>query len=840
MDEKSSFDQKIHSIIEAFRLIGYTSNLIQRDYTYTDFSSSNPTDRKVAIGIFGQEPLNYRSACFAIHFPRENEDTNLLARTLRSFGAPQNFFILNGKTERWINAEKGPAYKETISTNALANVIESQKSEWNPDSIIRLKTGTAKVSDRQLDFVDVGLLPALEHEASEKIDFLIKNVIEIMRHYSKTTRRNIRDDVVFDLIFRLLTAKLLRDRPDAKKMTIDFSRPDETLKEVSKYYGNKFDDNLHSLPQSLLKEIASEIGGSFSFKNLSVDTLTYVYENTLVSPENRKKLGIHSTPSFVADYLLAQLPIEELRRSKWVVADPMCGHGIFLIAAMRRLRDLLPKDWGGRKRHQFFSNHLLGTDIDRFAIQVAQMCLTLADFPESDGWKLTCNNVFDGENIDKLATRATILVGNPPFEVQRVSGHDIPKPALLLQRVLPKMRPGSLLGLVLPRAFLEGSDYRKERTTMLKDYDLLTITTLPDRIFKYADSETAVVVARRQEKQKPIITVYREVRDQERKEFQRSSRVTWEDKVSTSYFVEKMNGRLVVPFLREIWDTLLELELSSLDHFADINIGVQYEPQQVADRLGEFIKISPFEGFHPAIAKVTTSFRQFIAGETVYIATDKKLRRKRALGAWDLDWSRPKVVVPAGRMSRNAWRYAAAVDRKSRIVTRDFFAIWPKTNNISVETIAAFLNSPLAQAYVFGFSSQRGIPKRVYEKIPIPEITEYQDYSISSLVQDYIELLNAQSGEAKNILQRLDAEILKLYSLPPRLERKLLDVFWGKQRPVPFEFLGYIPPDFVSWIPLHLYLSHGYKESTPTKLFERIPRIDPDFIEYLKTIGTEE
>ncbi len=43
--------------------------------------------------------------------------------------------------------------------------------------------------------------------------------------------------------------------------------------------------------------------------SISVDTLTYIYENTFVSPESRQKLGIYSTPSYVADYVMSQIPI---------------------------------------------------------------------------------------------------------------------------------------------------------------------------------------------------------------------------------------------------------------------------------------------------------------------------------------------------------------------------------------------------------------------------------------------------------------------------------------------------------------------------------------------------
>ena len=95
--------------------------------------------------------------------------------------------------------------------------------------------------------------------------------------------------------------------------------------------------------------------------------------------------------------------------------------------------------------------------------------------------------------------------------------------------------------------------------------------------------------------------------------------------------------------------------------------------------------------------------------------------------------------------------------------------------------------------------------------------------------------------KAKDILLRIDAEVLKLYKLPPRLERQVLNIFWGYPRPVPFEFTGYIPLENDSWIPLHMYISDQFRESTHQKIMERIPKIqDAAFIDFLKGLGREE
>ncbi len=304
------------------------------------------------------------------------------------------------------------------------------------------------------------------------------------------------------MVFQLLVGKLLLDRGIPTSPKIDFADADTVLKAVRNHYPSEDHQSLKNsdLPTSILQKISLEIASSFSFANLSAETLTYVYENTFVSAPSRKSLGIHSTPSYLADYILSQLPLEGLERDKWNVWDPTCGHGIFLIAAMRRMRNLLPEDWSGKERHQFFSKRLHGIDIEKFSVEVAKLCLMLADFPEANGWDLINQDVFSGSLLEECAKTATIIVGNPPFEALENKKPLVRKPAELLSRVLPNMSNGAMLGMVLPRAFLDGSDYRKERELLLRDFDFINITELPDRIFSHSEVETSIVIAKKPKK----------------------------------------------------------------------------------------------------------------------------------------------------------------------------------------------------------------------------------------------------------------------------------------------------------------------------------------------------
>jgi hypothetical protein len=330
-------------------------------------------------------------------------------------------------------------------------------------------------------------------------------------------------------------------------------------------------------------------------------------------------------------------------------------------------------------------------------------------------------------------------------------------------------------------------------------------------------------LARKQKKKISSLTTYREVKDHHKERFRLNSEVTWEDNVPQTYFSECQQNRFIVPVLREVWDCLDRLP--KLEDYAEIKIGVQYESALVKDRLHEVVQENPFPGSKPGIYHVTGGFRSFVAEETIYLDTAEKLRRKRALGAWDLDWNRPKVVVPAACSSRGPWRHAAAIDKKGRIISRSFYSVLSNKETVSLELLAALLNSPISQAFVYAYTFKRNIPARVYKAIPVPLNFEEADFFIQSLVNKYIAIQERDTVAAKELLIQIDAEILKLYNLPPKLERQLLDLFWDDtRRRVPFEFKGYIPPENGSWIPLHIFISKQYQSATPEKILKRIQK----------------
>ena len=285
-------ENTINKIANSFLSIGYNRSLIKKNYSFSDFLSVDPALREISLAVFGQEPMDYRSACFGLEFSSDIPSEIAIER-LRAFGAPQIFLVQNGNTQWWSNKEKKAVFKENIKTKEIPTLIVKNSEEWKPENLMRIKSGFKAPLPQQLDFIDIGLLPALEHQASIKIDSLIRRILYNAEITLKQKKTPFDAPSIFNIVFRFLTAKLLKDKDVSITPEINFSNPSEVLNSVEGYYGEgEFESTKYiNLSEKVLKEIAGEIDKSFSLRNLSVDTLAYVYENTFVSDKNREKLS---------------------------------------------------------------------------------------------------------------------------------------------------------------------------------------------------------------------------------------------------------------------------------------------------------------------------------------------------------------------------------------------------------------------------------------------------------------------------------------------------------------------------------------------------------------------
>jgi hypothetical protein len=780
---------------EGLREIGYQDELLRTEYEFTDMLSYEQPLRKIDLAAFAQEPPSYRNACIGIIAPPRNGSD--VISNYRALGAPQILSLHpdEEKVLRWkIFANTKPELIEVIDSRYLQNVILANKEQWSPESVLRAKSIRFTNEPVQLDFFDIGLVPTIEDRVHEKLDRLLLDTlascVAIYKEYHFTEPNN---EALFRLIFRLIAAKLLGDRQYPGNWLSN--NVQEVLKEIDAFYFQG-QDGQPILDDARVQDNAwQRIRTAFSFQNLSVEVLAYVYENTLVSTYTRKAQSVHATNPLIAEFVVQQLPFEFLPKEERYIFEPFAGHAPFLVASLGRLRNLLPYNMDTKQRHDYFVQMLTGMEIDAFACEVARYSLILADYPNPNGWHLENANFFKAPTLDAFLKKANIVLCNPPYEDftptdrEKYSDlHSLNKAVASLSRTLqqaPKM-----LGFVLPRVFIDGKMYASVRKQIAETYKSVSLVALPDNTFNFSNAETVLLIAHDLNVTKRTWSSAL-VKNTDYLQFIYSGKTTWQTHASDSYIEDQMQQKKINLWytpIQIIWDKLASLP--RLQDIADIHRGIEYNVP-FRENAAELVSNTPREGFVKGIARVSDDFEPYMIKSSSYLSIDPSKRRRNA---YNLAWEKTKVIANAARIAADRWLIAAAIDEQGLICYQNFHGIWPK-GHIPVEVIAALLNHPIANAFLSTHRTAWHNRKDTIGQIPIPKFRPSQIRLITSLVREYMsyrEAWNSASIDSKyfenrcrGIIRQIDSELLNAYNLPLDLERELLRYFDGYKRPGP-------------------------------------------------------
>lgn len=292
-----------------------------------------------------------------------------------------------------------------------------------------------------------------------------------------------------------------------------------------------------------------------------------------------------------------------------------------------------------------------------------------------------------------------------------------------------------------------------------------------------------------------------------------------------------------VPGLTEVWKACRHLP--TLSTLASIDQGLEHRrslPGGVKAYSGE-----AFPGAVRGFASWNRGLEIHDLPKEVWMNVDSAAVRKPGAGTATCT---PQVLVSPSSASRGPWRLKALIDEMGHAVTSHFLTIRPCTE-VPLSYLWALLNSPFANGFVFAHSARGRSLKKTLGPLPVPRASETSMEAVAEATRAYFTEVQTRSGpdrggrgdEAANwLLLRVDAAILRLYALPPRLERKLLDFFSGSRRPgVPFQLSEYFPSDFEPAIPLHFYLSEEYRRSTAEALHARRQTVtSPEILKALR------
>lgn len=800
--------------------IGYKSSLLQRNYRFADAFASANIVRNARVATFFSQPPSYRTACVGVFVEGEASPNDS-----RSLGAEIMLEVGEAAIQAWEMTADGPQPFERVEPTAIQRLIEDHADRWGPDAIRNTRTITRSLASRQLDFADLGYIPVIESAVRQKLDELLQDTLaKSERAYEEHIGEEVDQKQLFRLVFRYLAAKLLADRQYPGWTLADDAA--EVLTDVERFYFH------YSQPEPAVADPETQrvawnsIRNSFHLQNISLEVLAYVYENTFVTKDLRRHMSIHSTPPEVAEYLVQHLPIDRLAEEERRVFEPFSGHGSLLIAALGRLRVLLQSTTDTPSRHDYLVRMLRGVEQEPFAREIAWLSLVLADFPNPNGWQINAGDVF-APNADGDFSWARIVVANPPFgrfSLEERQRYRVPRAANRAAEALRRVlrTPPAMLGFVLPAPFVSGPQYAGIRRTLIDTYSDVEVIKMPDKVFQYAEQRTVLLMAygsahERTSLRAGIVTDY-----------DMFARTGQPQELREGTVERERLGRapiLWLPRLGDVWDNLRGLR--TLGDVAFIERGLEYRTEARAHSRSATYQ----DGFGPGLGKVSDGFEPFVVRGLVYLNPDKALLRRPTSVVWDM----PKVIVNRVRLSRTSWLISGIPDRSGLLATENFYILTAK-EELPVEVLAAILNGPIANAYLHDWQTSQNIVKDFVQEIPVPHLTPglirritdrvlvYQSIRSQWLHEPKMGWLYAQQCRA--VLDEIDADLLRAYDLPPRVERTLLDYFWGHQRPGPVDFKGYYPPEFKPALPWHMFVSGELADATVEKTLERLPVLD--------------
>jgi type I restriction-modification system DNA methylase subunit len=363
-----------------------------------------------------------------------------------------------------------------------------------------------------------------------------------------------------------------------RNIFIDFDK-----KYNSKIFANHLCDSL-DIDNEVLHEIIEGLyytkdkSVSYDFSAIEADVLGAIYEqylgNILRKSEKRAKLtenhahrkeqGIYYTPTYIVDFIVKNT-LGELLKDKKInvekirILDPACGSGSFLIKAFDILNeywmekdktyDQLHLDYTGTgefysKKMGILQNNIFGVDLDKQAVEIAQLNLLLRITEKGQRLPLLQQNIKCGNSLidDPLIAGDKafkweeefkqimdeggfdVVIGNPPYvEARQIeqeyvdfyrgnfksAGNRVNTFPMFIEKSINLLKDGGFLGMIVHKNSIRSNDYIKLRQFVLDKCKILKIMPLGAGVFEGVTGEMVILILQKnnniKERQKNIV-----------------------------------------------------------------------------------------------------------------------------------------------------------------------------------------------------------------------------------------------------------------------------------------------------------------------------------------------
>jgi type I restriction enzyme M protein len=369
----------------------------------------------------------------------------------------------------------------------------------------------------------------------------LKNVFQRIHNYVYANQ-GIQKDRAFEEILKIIFVKVYDERysqtlqfyiMEHENIDIVRRRLNNLFGKVKTDYEYIFEDSDEiQLNDNVLQYVVSEIQ-RFTFVDTETDVKGEAYEE-LVGPNLRGDRGEFFTPrnvcNMTVEMVFSLLDQEALASPGGVrILDPAVGTGGFLISSIKYVKQLfkargLHSDQVRTRVKNVADKNLHGIDFNPFLVKVAQMNMVMHgdgssnivhanSLNQPDEWSSEAQSMVPLESFEAI-------VANPPFGTKAVVDdksilnqydlhtvnsanprESLPPEQLFIERCLDFLKPGGIMGIVLPDSILSNPGLEWLRKWLLEQASILASIDLPIETFQpHTGTQTSVLILQKHKK----------------------------------------------------------------------------------------------------------------------------------------------------------------------------------------------------------------------------------------------------------------------------------------------------------------------------------------------------
>ena len=560
----------------------------------------------------------------------------------------------------------------------------------------------------------------------------------------------------------------------------------------------------------------------YDFSAIEADVLGNIYEQYLghilrktakrakvtESHARRKEHGIYYTPPYIVDYIVRNTLGELLKRSspneieKISVLDPACGSGSFLIKSF----DLLNEYWKEKdkdyaqaqldttgqgttftRKTKILQNNIFGVDLDKQAVEIAQLNLLLKIAEKGHRLPLLQQNIKCGNSLIDDPTVAgdkyfkweekfevilneggfDVVIGNPPY----VRPHKMDKKdkeffwknlktfkaksdlySCFMEKGINLLKEGGLFSFIVPHTWTSLESFYEIRKYILGNCKVLKLVRLPKKVFQDATVETTIFILAKEPNKK--------------------------NRDNNKIVVEALNEKGDITFVKKFTQSQITNNYSyNFELYTEEYANkILYKVKQTGERLDNLINF--FYGLK------TGDDHNFLFDEPKNNEC-KKLLRSKDIGRYVKEfkgkyvWYVPNLMIrnkktarPGSKerfetekivVARMGKQVVATYDDEEYYV-KDAMLLLKKSEESDLKYITAILNSKLINYYYKNYFITIDVLKNALLELPIASADRNTTANISEKVKEIEELnkrLNEMGDKKTDERARIEEEIKK-------------------------------------------------------------------------------